>query len=451
MRVAVALSGGLDSMALLDALAQCAALDASIQAFAFHVHHGLAAAANDWLRCCAREAETRGVTFDARHVDVPRNARQGIEGAARAARYTALAGMAEAHGVHLLLTAHHADDQAETVLLQLLRGAGLPGVAAMPALGAMPGQGAGGRMMARPWIGVSRATLQAYAEVRGLTWVDDPSNTDTRHLRNGLRHDVMPALARHVPGYRDTLGRFARHAAQAQGLLDQLAAIDWAAADLGDGRLSRTVVQALDADRVANLLRYWVARVGLPMPSEARLDEWVKQVREAAADASLTLPHGEGVLRLYRGALQWTRVFAADDAPADATLQWRGELEWRLPAWHGRIGFAPAAPGESGIEESILRAHRLVARARGGGERLRLRVDGHSRSLKHWFQAMGVPVWRRQVPVVWLDDRLLFVPHLGLDAAWLAADDAVSPPAASREIQWMLTWHDDAGFGARGG
>ncbi|MGC7403683.1 tRNA lysidine(34) synthetase TilS [Pandoraea pneumonica] len=446
-RLALALSGGLDSIVLLDALAHWvqARRDAGepvAQPLAIHIHHGLSEHADEWLATCEREARLRGFVFEARHVEVPRDARQGIEGAARAARYAALAECCAAHGIDALLTAHHANDQAETVLLQMLRGAGLPGVAAMASAGALPV--ASHVMLLRPLLDVSRETMQAYAKARSLSWVEDPSNQDRQYLRNALRHDVMPAIAAHVPAYRETLARFARHAAQAQSLLDQLAQIDFDAAHVAGAGLQRSRLQGLDVARLANLLRYWATREGLAAPSEARLDEWVRQIRDAHADASLTLPHGDAVLRLYRDVLQWTPVYdAADDdyAADDVALHWSGERIWSLPQWQGSVVFAPVIDADAGgmagivgIPEAVLRKQPLIARERAGGERWRERRDGHSRSLKHWYQNKGVPAWQRHVPIIWQGSHIVFVPRLGIDGAALCADGP----------RWRMTWRDEA-------
>lgn len=457
-QLAVALSGGLDSMVLLDALAHWVqarrdAGEAIAPPLAIHIHHGLSEHADAWLAACEREARLRGFAFEARRVSVPRDARQGIEGAARAARYQALAASCDAHGVRWLLSAHHANDQAETVLLQMLRGAGLPGVAAMAVEGELPvaaGNSPSRARLLRPLLDVSRETMLAYAKARSLSWVEDPSNEDRRYLRNALRHDVMPAIAAHVPAYRETLARFARHAAQAQSLLDQLAQADFDMAcvthDKGDERLQRRRLQALDAPRLANLLRYWAARRGLAMPSEARLDEWVRQIRDAHDDASLELPHGNSVLRLYRGVLQWTAVYDAagpDDGAGDVALSWAGEREWPLPHWRGRIVFVPVAEGEVGeegeggsIDERVLRARPLVARARTGGERWREHAQGHSRSLKHWYQSRGVAAWLRHVPIIWQGGEIVFVPRLGIDGA--------AQSGANGGARWRMMWRDDA-------
>lgn len=463
-RLALALSGGLDSMVLLDALARWVharrqAGDAVAQPLAVHIHHGLSPHADDWLAICEREARMRGFAFASHRVDVPRDARQGTEGAARALRYEALAASCREHDIDALLTAHHANDQAETVLLQMLRGAGLPGVAAMAGEGALPGvaHAATRTRLLRPLLDVSRETMHAYAKARSLSWVEDPSNEDRQYLRNALRHDVMPAIARHVPAYRETLARFARHAAQAQTLLDQLAQLDFDMACMpcdahedGRERLQRSRLQSLDAARLANLLRFWAARRGLATPPEARLDEWVRQIRDAHVDASLELPHGDAVLRLYRDALQWTAVYDAagrDDVAPDVMLRWSGEREWRLPAWKGSIVFtplsplspnSPATPGAAAggtVDEHVLRARPLVARARAGGERWREHARGHSRSLKHWYQSRGIAAWLRNVPIVWQGDAILFVPRLGIDGGSQGEQGGA---------RWQMTWRDEA-------
>ncbi|VVD89843.1 tRNA(Ile)-lysidine synthetase [Pandoraea anhela] len=463
-RLALALSGGLDSMVLLDALAHWVqtrressessesdeAIGVVTPPLAIHIHHGLCAHADEWLVVCEREARLRGFVFEAQRVSVSRDARQGIEGAARAARYAALASSCRTHGVDWLLSAHHANDQAETVLLQMLRGAGLPGVAAMAVAGEPPGSGRQTHRvrLLRPLLDVSRDTMRAYAEARSLKWVEDPSNEDRHYLRNALRHDVMPAIASHVPAYRETLARFARHAAQAQALLDQLAQLDFDMARVagtgdadGDERLQRSRVQALDAPRLANLLRYWASRRGLMMPPEARLDEWVRQIRDAQPEASVELPHGPAVLRLYRDELQWTAVYdIADphDIADDAVLRWSGQREWLLPQWKGCVVFTPVVEGEptdGSVDERVLRAKPLIAKARAGGERWRARAGGHSRSLKHWYQSRGVAAWLRNVPIVWQDAEIVFVPRLGVDGGAQRVQGGA---------RWRMTWRDDA-------
>ncbi|MFP6559457.1 tRNA lysidine(34) synthetase TilS [Paraburkholderia sp. B3] len=446
-RIAIAYSGGLDSSVLLDAAVQTVG---AARCVALHVHHGLSPNADAWLLHGAATAHALGVTFDARRVDVARDDAAGVEAAAREARYRALDEMCAVHGVHALWLAQHADDQAETVLLQLLRGAGLAGLAAMAPVWA---QAAGVPRM-RPLLHLLRAQLEQYANARGLRWIDDESNADTRYARNALRRDVMPALSAHFPGFRDTLMRTAAHAASAQRLLDELAQIDLAAIATGDERrsLAHDGLVALDDERALNVMRYWMRTLGLPAASSARLADALRQLREIVRDGSergdhgLRLDHAGWRLRCYRGAIFWERAREPEvpRAPHDAVeLLWRGEEIWRLPQWRGTFVFARAdANDPDAVPEVLLAAKRLVARERSGGERLRDAAAGVSRTLKHMFQARGVPAWERDVPLLFSGETLLFVPHVGVNRAAFPDWDAMA--ARDHQEGWRrIEWRED--------
>ncbi len=436
-RVAIAFSGGLDSSVLLDAAAR---VGGAARCVALHVHHGLSPHADQWLAHCDAFARARGVAFAAQRVELVRAAGASVEAAARDARYRALEAMCAQAGVAALWLAQHADDQAETVLLQLLRGAGLAGLAAMAPTRRPPG---GGVERGRPLLHLLRAQLSQYAQQHTPGWIDDESNADTRYARNALRHDVMPALAIHFPGFRDALARTAAHAAAAQRLLDDLARIDFAAAQCGDdSALSRAALLALDDDRALNLLRYWIRSLGLPAASSARLRDALRQLREAREDGALRVDHAGQALRSYRGAIYWEAGDSRE--PADETqfaerpasrLDWRGEAIWRLPQWRGTFLFIPAAPREPGaVPVALLHSAPLIACSRRGGERMRESGQSASRTLKNLFQARGVPAWKRDVPLLFVGERLLFVPRVGLNAGTL---DAVSPPGdAYVRIEW---------------
>jgi tRNA(Ile)-lysidine synthase len=498
-RIAIGFSGGVDSTVLLDAAVRV--LDAS-RVLALHVHHGLSPNAQAWQAHCAAIARGLGVGFATHSVQLDSVAQRGVEACARDARYAALEAMCDAQGVTQLWVAHHADDQAETVLLQLLRGAGLRGLAAMPverpAAGSQwPGGAASSdsaaprqatrwshqcaltsahdaravapRRIVRPFLAVLRSTIEAYAVARGLQWIDDESNSDTRYARNALRHDVLPRLGVAFPGYRDALARSARHAHAAQLLLDDLAALDLDATvhrpgavalsegdsesdvELGAGAtlagaapatLSRRALLALTDRRIANVLRYWMRGLGLPAAPAARLDDMVRQLRHAGGTASPGIEHAGRTLRCYRDAIFWD-----DEAPRDTArlprepcvLRWQGESVWRLPPWQGSIVFAPTAwPEESQwgagghvdrVPETLLRSATLSVRERAGGERIVVAVGGARRTLKNLFQEYGVPAWRRDVPLLYLGERLLWVPGIGCDRELLS--DAL---AAGRRV-----------------
>lgn len=430
-RVAIAFSGGIDSTVLLHAARR--QLGAA-RCIALHVHHGLSPNADAWQAHCAAFARRLGVAFDTRAVRVERAPQCSVEALARDARYAALDEMCAQHGASALWLGHHADDQAETVLLQLLRGAGLPGLAAMAPQRTLPD----GVMQVRPLLPVLRGTIEDYARCHALVWIDDESNADSRYARNALRHDVLPALAPHFPGYRDALARTARHAAAAQTLLDELAAMDLAAcawsgasrgdagdaagtsaANPGDVAVSRRALNALSDERAANLLRFWMRERGLAAAPAARIDDMRRQLREAAPDAALRIEHDEHCLRTYRDRVWWERRDEADDVPRSrppAALRWHGDEVWRLPAWRGSIVFVPCdAKHEDAVSRRVLESAPLTVRSREGGERMRVRADGPARTLKNLFQEAGIPGWQRDVPLVFVGHALLWVPGLGVD------------------------------------
>jgi tRNA(Ile)-lysidine synthase len=433
-RVAIAYSGGIDSTVLLHAASRV--LGAS-RCVALHVNHGLSSNADGWHTHCERVARSLGIVFDARCVQVERAPQRSVEAQAREARYAALDEMCGAHGVRVLWLGHHADDQAETVLLQLLRGAGLPGLAAMAPARALPH----GIAQVRPLLTVLRGTIVDYARHHALAWIDDESNADARYARNALRHDVMPALAVHFPGYRDALGRTARHAAAAQTLLDDLAAIDLNACTSRDvpDALSRDALGTLSDERAANLMRFWMRQQRLSAAPAARIDEILRQLRDAAPDAALRIDHGRHCLRLYRDRVWWEPSDDANDVPsahAPVTLQWHGQEVWRLSAWRGSIVFVPCdAAHAQAVPRQVLERTTLSARAREGRERMRMDIRGPTRTLKNLFQEAGIPAWRRDVPLVFAGDALLWVPGLGVDPRTARRDDAAMDHDCLR-LEW---------------
>ncbi|HZZ14289.1 MAG TPA: tRNA lysidine(34) synthetase TilS [Paraburkholderia sp.] len=464
-RIAVAFSGGVDSSVLLDAVARVAGASRCV---ALHVHHGLSPHADAWLAHCEAFARERGVEFAAQRVEVKREQGVSIEAAARDARYRALDALCVTHGVASLWLAQHADDQAETVLLQLLRGAGLAGLAAM-APTYRPAGASVTRM--RPLLSLLRAQLEHYAQGRALRWIDDESNADTRYARNALRHDVTPALAVHFPGFRDALARTAAHAAAAQRLLDELARIDMEATARDEGRaLSHNALLSLDDDRALNLLRYWMRALGFVAASAARLTDALRQLRETGAASEghrLRIDHAGQALRSYRGLVYWEAGDSADAADETALvaralseLAWQGESIWRVPQWRGTFVFAvtdadfaasgtrdiepdlgPASNALDTIPVSVLRRAVLSVRSRCGGERMRTgaRVGANSpgRTLKNLFQEHGIPAWKRDVPLLFVGDELLFVPLLGVNRAVIVDEEGAAGPRV------QISWRED--------
>ncbi|VWB96062.1 tRNA(Ile)-lysidine synthetase [Burkholderia lata] len=437
-RIAIAYSGGLDSTVLLDAAVRVAGASRCV---ALHVHHGLSANADAWVAHAEASAARLGVAFESMRVDVPRDSGLGVEATARERRYAALDEMCERHGAATLWLAQHADDQAETVLLQLLRGAGIAGLAAMAPRYRPDGASV---ERVRPLLRLLRAQLERYATQHELAWIDDESNNDTRYARNALRIDVLPALAVHFPGFRDALGRAAQHAAAAQRLLDDLAELDFAVAARDDGQaLSRDALVAFDDTRGANLLRFWMRRLGLPGASAARLANMMRQLRATNVAHALRVDHAGQCLRLYRDVVYWEAGDSsepADDGTGsphpESMLAWDGQEVWHLPGWRGTFVFAPADAGSAdAVPEALLRGARLAARARAGGERMRTSPGGPGRTLKNLFQERGVPAWQRDVPLLFAGDSLIYVPRLGVNRD-VGSDGGASGDGAWRRIEW---------------
>jgi tRNA(Ile)-lysidine synthase len=414
-RVAVALSGGVDSMVLLDAMAACAN-ERSIAFSAIHVNHGISPNAERWADFCAAQCASRKVPLATFRLRLERRRGQSLEALARTARYECLS----AADAEVIALAHHADDQAETLLLQLLRGAGPHGLAAMPHY--RPGCPA----LLRPLLGLTRASLSAYAAARGLDWIDDESNVDRKHKRNVLRHAVAPLLAADFPGYPGALVRAAAHQAEASTLLDELAALDAAGAvdELG---LERARLAALPAARAGNLLRWFMRREGLRRPSRARLSEMLRQLLQAANDAKVSIAHDGREIGVYRG-----RILIHARPPEPYALAWHGELEVRLPG--GVLTFVPVRG--AGLCADRLKQVPVSLRSRGGGERIQLATNRPHRAVKKILQEAGLPRWERAaLPLVWCGDELAAIPGIGVALAFQAARDGPG---------WTLAWTPDA-------
>ncbi len=413
----VALSGGLDSSVLLHALAGLA----PGRLCAVYVDHGLHPDAPRWGERCAALCAGLQVPFTACAVTVATTAGEGLEAAARRARYAALA--ARLAPGEYLLTAHHRDDQAETVLLNLLRGAGpagLAGIAADAPFGA-------GRLC-RPLLGLPRSDLLAYARAARLDWIEDPANVDAHFDRNFLRHSVLPLLAGRWPGAAASLARSATFSSEAAALLDDLAMQD-ARRAVRRGRILVAALGALPEPRQRNLLRFLCRRDLGTVPPEARLREALAQVHHAGADRVPLVAWPGGELRRYRGVLYLQAPMTAGPA-AGSTL----ELPTRAGAvldldTLGRLRLVRATG--RGLALARL-APTLTVRWRNGGERLRPPGAAHTRELKKLLQERGVVPWMRtRVPLLYSAGELVAVAGL-----WVAAAAAASGDEPALRVSW---------------
>jgi tRNA(Ile)-lysidine synthase len=416
----VAFSGGEDSTALLAMLAQ----QVPGRLRAVHIDHGLHAESRAWSRVCRATCRALGVPFTCRRLRLTPGRGQSLEALAREARYAALA--AALRPAEVLLTAHHLEDQLETVLLQLLRGAGLPGLAAMP--GMMP-FGAG--VLVRPLLGVQREALRAWVRARGLPGVEDPANTDERFDRNFLRRRVLPAIVGRWPGAARTVTRSARHIAEAQGLLDELARADVARAADG-AALSVASLRALPPARRRNALRYWIGQYGT-VPDARRLEEIAGALLAARADANPVVCWGALQVQRHAGRLLLTGV---RPAPPAYEVTWRPGRSPRLtlPAGAGRLELVHSVHGR--IDGSALPAQ-VTVRSRRGGERLRPRLGGPSRTLKSLLQNEEISlIDRRSLPLLYAGEQLVAAGDLWVDARW--------QPGAATAKRVTVVWHRPA-------
>ena len=412
-QLAIALSGGLDSVVLLDSICRLHQAHTTKsdkpRIFAFHIHHGLQKAADEWLLFCEALAKKYKIGFDFRllHIDTKLNP-GNIEARARAARYEALTDLCAYHGVEDLLLAHHQNDQAETVLLQLLRGAGVAGLSGMPENRILvpSKERASSISLWRPLLRLNRDELEAYAREHKLKWIEDPSNRSSKYRRNAIRKSILPKLESIQPGATANLARSADVLAQAQQLLDRLAQQD--GKKIHNTKTNTLSVQPLlglnasDPAAANNVLRYWLKAAGLTMPSYERLQAWWLDLQQARKDAKLEWLHDECSIRLWRGQLQITAAVKPQES---------SQGEWTflpIPAKSAQGGLPAAWITKSKKEGAV------EFRERSGAERLQVTASGPRKTLKNLYQENAMPPWQRQAPLLFIDGELIAVAGVGV-------------------------------------
>ena len=418
-RFVVAFSGGLDSTVMLHALAASRSSQQTCIT-AVHVDHGLQDDSAAWSERCKAFASDIGVDFVAMKVDVDVARGQGTEAAARRARYDAFRNFLTAGD--WLLSAHHKDDQAETLLLNLMRGSGPAGLAG---IGELLPLGAG--WLVRPLLSFSRSELESYAAVHDLSWIDDPSNEDRRYDRNYLRHEIMPLLAARWPDAAGRLKRSAVLAGEASALLDQLADADYR--ELGDrpDRLALEKLRQLGPERQRNVLRYVIRELGLPTPPARQLQSVVTELLPARQDAQPLVQWPGVEVRRYRDNLYVLAVAALADADDLSSVTVVADMD-SIPLAPGLGDISLEQSASSGLSESVVKAG-LELRYRGGGEEIKPLGQRHTRKLKKLLQEEGVVPWMREkLPLLYSAGKLVAVADL-----WIA-DSAASAPG--RAVRW---------------
>lgn len=420
----VAFSGGLDSRVLLQALAEGqAALGGPLGAV--HVDHGLHPESSAWADHCAQVCSGMGLPYVRLAVNGAPKPGESPEAAARRARYTELARWLPAGCC--VLSAHHRDDQAETLLLQLLRGGGPRGLAAMPLVAPL-GRG----ILVRPLLGLDRGDLRRYAQARGLQWLDDPSNMNTDYDRNFLRHDVLPPLRARWPSAAGSLARSAAHCAEAAELLDTLAAADLESAWGGPwGTLALAALTRHPPARQRNLLRYWLRQQGVSVPSAAVLNQILLDMPGARADGEPRVAWRGGEVRRYRDNLYALSALPPVDVGAE--YLWRPGRDLEIPAALGILEACPVI-GE-GLAARFVTDRAVTIRFRRGGETFRPPGRAGRHALKKLFQEAGVPPWERQrVPLVYIEGELGAVAGFWVGERFQAREQ--EPGLALRWSRW---------------
>ena len=393
-RCVVAYSGGIDSHVLLHL---CQAAGLSLRAV--HIHHGLQVEADSWDAHCQATCSKMGIAYTRIHVDADPKPGESPEDAARNARYQALEQALQEDEV--LLTAHHQEDQAETFMLQLMRGAGPAGLASMPLIKRF-----GKAYHLRPMLGFKQQHIQQYAEEHDLLWVDDPSNADTSYDRNFIRKEVMPALMQNWPNASEALSQAAALQQESLEVIEAMAAVDMSAtAGTQANSLSISRLLQLPPARQYNVLRYWIRNAGYDKPRRNILQEIVNSVIPAAADATPLVLWGDTEIRRYQDALYI--LPALNSHEIHHIYAWDGEQSLYIDALNLELRLEQSL-GRGLQQDAVARG--LTVRFRQGGEQIRPQGRRHTHSLKKLMQDAGIPPWQRnRIPLLYIDHQLACV------------------------------------------
>jgi len=403
----LAYSGGIDSQVLLHLLYL-----SKLNVNAIYIDHGLQPQSIDWAEHCFRQCEQLSIPFQVIKVDATASHGESPEAAARKARYGALKNCIQENTC--LLTAQHQDDQSETILLQLLRGAGAAGLSGMPEIAEF----AYG-WHARPLLNISQKQIEDYANLNSLSWVEDPSNQQVHYDRNYLRHSVMPELQKRWPALNKTLSVFASQQAENNQLLNVLAAQDLSSSLSEESNLDISQLNKLDDARLRNALRYWVKSINKPMPSRAVLEQVVQQTKNNSNDSAVLVSWANVEIRCFRNKLFCLNKISHD---ASQIFNWDMKDDLVLSSIEKKIRVKTTNEDNT---QFVLNAEKLkqpiTVRFRQGGEKIKPAGRNGSHDLKSLFQESAVPVWQRdRIPLLFVGNELVAV--VGY---WLADEFAV--------------------------
>ena len=419
-RVFVAYSGGVDSHVLLHLVGLCPSLTSKITAV--YVHHGLQAEADDWAKHCEAISKYLDVPFLCLKVDAKKSVGQSQEEVARNVRYDALKGLLQAEDV--LLVAQHQEDQLETVLLQLFRGAGVQGLSGMPSSIEF-----GLGVMCRPFLDISKQVINEYAAQYRLHWIEDPSNLSDAFDRNYLRNQILPLLKQRWPRLDKTVSRSARHCAATHKLLNEMAEVEFERIyDIADKTLNIKLLAELELAKQHLVLRRWFTVNALRMPSEKLLQRIVVEVLAARQDANPNVQGTGFSIRRYRNKLFCLR-YADIDGEISSEVTWPKELGYvRLSG----VGVLSLCESGEGLSKNVWMNADVLIKYRQGAEKLKLAGRTGHHSLKKLFQEQGIPPWvRNKIPLVYLNGQLAVVAGL-----WISADFVSKEKDSCYQIVW---------------
>ena len=410
----VALSGGIDSVVLLHLLHQLQKKHRFILN-AMHVHHGLSQNADKWVKFCEKLCMKLSLPLDVEYIQLPHKKSLGIEGEARRLRYEKLLKTK----TDLIVLAHHQDDQAETFLLQLIRGAGVKGLSSMAHFDAR-------KKLWRPLLNQSKSDVESYAKQHKLKWIEDESNLNTDFDRNFIRSKVLPILKNRFNHIIKVISRSSAHLAEAQNLLDDLARLDlksYLKSNNYKYKLQVKTLNKLSLTRAKNVLRYWLEMNNQLMPSKDLLDELLRQVLHAKKDAELKIELSKAFeIRRYKDEIYIVKK--NQNTNKNYEIVWKGESEILLPNG-SKLQFKKTKG--KGIALSKLKNKKLKITNRQDKQSLKLDNKRPSKSLKNLYQESNIPPWiRKDLPLIFIDQDLAFVPHLGISTKMKSEDSEKS-------------------------
>lgn len=421
--LAVALSGGVDSVVLLHLLIKFSK-SMQLNMAAIHVEHGISTYSGQWSAFCQTLCDSVAIPLSIHRLKISRQPQESLEAVAREARYQIFRQIQADY----VLLAQHQDDQVETLMLQLLRGAGVKGLSAMPTVRLFES----GKVikLLRPLLNIPRSEIMKYAKLHGLSWVTDESNLDISYDRNYLRHRILPLIEQRYPSYRKILSRSVRHLGEAAHLLDELAKIDAKNTMIAD-KLSLRGLRELDLSRARNLLRYLLAQQMVRLPNSAKLEEILRQLYNIQIDSHFRFEVDTLEIRCYRGLIKFLPADSLSESISPVV--WQGEQRLAIESLKGVLEFT--WQDDAGIDLAKLDQQIVTIRSRSGGERFQPDCKRPRRSLKKILQEASLPPWERDIlPLLFCGDQLVWVAGIGIDCNFQA-------PMGGAGL--VVTWRSD--------